>query len=167
MSAIGIERHHRSWVLQWLLASSLIGLTEIAQLAGVIIIVKNFNRRSCHGHHGSKSRSISTTKQVHVVSVKLATTVGHVLHELDFENICGLTSLLFLFSFISSLAHNTHTHVNRTHSLTHLHQHSYNHVVLKRQLSYYRIWNRIFTLKVAEGGEQIGVPGENPRQPVW
>ena len=25
--------------------------------------------------------------------------------------------------------HNTHSHVDRTHSLTHLHQHSYNHVV--------------------------------------
>ena len=25
--------------------------------------------------------------------------------------------------------HNTHTHVDRTHSLTHLHQHRYNHVV--------------------------------------
>ena len=41
---------------------------------------------------------------------------------------------------------NTHTHVDRMHSLTHLqlHQHSYyNHFVRKRQLSYYRIWNQI------------------------
>ena len=43
---------------------------------------------------------------------------------------------------------NTHTHVDRTHSLTHLHHHSYNHIVRKRQLSYYIIWNRILFLKV-------------------
>ena len=49
-----------------------------------IIIMKNFTRRSSHGHHGSKSKRRELT--------------------------CS-----------------THTHVDRTHSLTHLHQHSYNH----------------------------------------
>ena len=46
------------------------------------------------------------------------------------------------------------THVDRTHSLTQLHQHSYNHVCAKRQLSYYRIWNPMFILKEPpeEGG---------------
>ena len=39
---------------------------------------------------------------------------------------------------------NTLTHVDRTHSLTHLHQQSYNHNCAKRQLSYYRLWNGIF-----------------------
>ena len=33
---------------------------------------------------------------------------------------------------------NTHTHMDRLHPLTHLHQHSYNHITgAKRQLSYY------------------------------
>ena len=47
---------------------------------------------------------------------------------------------------------NTHTHVDRIHSLTHLHQHSYKLCGAKRQLNYYRIWNQIFILKVPEGG---------------
>ena len=47
---------------------------------------------------------------------------------------------------------NTHTHVDRTRTLTHLRQHSFNHICAKRQLSYYRIWNEIFILKVPEGG---------------
>ena len=46
--------------------------------------MKKFNRRSSHGHHGSKRRE---------------------------------------------LVQHTHTHVDRTHSLTQLHQHSYNHFV--------------------------------------
>ena len=33
---------------------------------------------------------------------------------------------------------NTHTYMDRTHSIhSHLHQHSYNHVVRNRQLSYF------------------------------
>ena len=41
---------------------------------------------------------------------------------------------------------NTHTHVNHTHSLTQLHQHSYNHVVRKHQLqlSCYKIGKQMF-----------------------
>ena len=42
-------------------------------------------------------------------------------------------------------------HVDRTHSLTHLHQHSYNHVVRNTgRLRLDRIWNRIFILKILE-----------------
>ena len=43
---------------------------------------------------------------------------------------------------------NTHTHVNRTHSLTLLHQHSCNNRCAKRQLNYYSIWNRFVILKL-------------------
>ena len=43
--------------------------------------------------------------------------------------------------------HNTHTHVDHTHSLTHLHQHSYNQFCAKPQLSYYRIWNQLFSFE--------------------
>ena len=57
---------------------------------------------------------------------------------------------------------NTHTHVDRTHSLTHL-QHSYNHV---GQLSYYRIWNQIYILKVLEGGGTNRSTRRKPRQPA-
>ena len=47
----------------------------------------------------------------------------------------------------------TLSHVDHTHSPTHLRQHSYNHWrCAKLQLSGYRIWNRVFILKVPEGG---------------
>ena len=47
---------------------------------------------------------------------------------------------------------NTHTHVDCTHSLTLLHQHSYNHIVRSAKLNYYIIWHQICILKVPEGG---------------
>ena len=58
--------------------------------------------------------------------------------------------------------HNTHTYVDHTHSLTHLHQHSYN----QRQLSYYIIRNQILFWRYLTEGEQTGVPVENPWQPA-
>ena len=69
-------------------------LQKVLLLSNIIIIImKNFNRCSSYGHHGSKR-------------LKLA----------------------------------QHTHyVDRTHSLTHLHQHSHNHFCAKHLLSYYRI----------------------------
>ena len=42
---------------------------------------------------------------------------------------------------------NTRTHVDRTHSLTHLHQHSYDHFLGSASSAIYRIWNRISILK--------------------
>ena len=48
---------------------------------------------------------------------------------------------------------NTHTLVDRTHSLTHLTSTQLQPRGAKRQLSYYRIWNGcFFTLKVPEEG---------------
>ena len=48
---------------------------------------------------------------------------------------------------------NTHTHVDHTHSPTHLHQHGYNHVVRSASsaITLYRIWNQFFILDVPEG----------------
>ena len=56
---------------------------------------------------------------------------------------------------------NTHTQVDRMHSLTHLHPRC-----VKRQLSYYRIWNQIFLFMYLREGEQTGVSGEKPLQPA-
>ena len=57
---------------------------------------------------------------------------------------------------------NTHTHVDRTHSLTHLHQHSYNHVVRKASsaITEFGIEFIIYFLRYLREGEQTGVPGE-------
>ena len=61
---------------------------------------------------------------------------------------------------------NTHTHVDRTLSLAHLHRHSYNLVVRSASSAIME-----FGIKKFFGGyqweeEQTGVPGENPRQPA-
>ena len=77
----------------------------------ILIIMKNFNRRSSHGHHGSKAPRTGATR----------------------------------------------THVDRTHSLIrHTYTYQHNRVMRKRQLSYYTIWNRIFTLKVGPPEVHIG-----------
>ena len=56
---------------------------------------------------------------------------------------------------------NTHTHMDRTHSLTHLHQYSYDRpLCAKRQLSYYRIWNKKIFWRYLKEGEQTRVPRE-------
>ena len=48
--------------------------------------------------------------------------------------------------------HNTHTHVDHTNSLAHLHQHSYNHIVRRSASSAItEFWNQISILKVPEG----------------
>ena len=59
-----------------------------------------------------------------------------------------------MVTMVQSIAnwHNMHTRVDCTHSLTHLHQHSYNHFVAKGQLSYYRIWNKKIIWKVPQEG---------------
>ena len=59
---------------------------------------------------------------------------------------------------------NTQTQADRTHPLTHLHQHSYNHwLCAKLKLSYYRNWNQIYILKVPEGGgENWSTQRKNP-----
>ena len=65
---------------------------------------------------------------------------------------------------------NTHTHVDRTHPLTHLQLQP--RWATKRQLSYYKIWNRVFILEVSEGGGGWGGRKPeyseklNPRQPA-
>ena len=55
---------------------------------------------------------------------------------------------------------NTHTHVDHIHSLTHLHQHSYNHFVQSTSSVITEFGIKFYLMKVAEGGEQTGVPGE-------
>ena len=59
---------------------------------------------------------------------------------------------------------NTHTHVGRTHSLTHLHQHSYNHIMPPQLLQNLNsnFWGR----RHLREGEQTVVPRENPQQPA-
>ena len=47
--------------------------------------------------------------------------------------------------------HNTHSHVDRTHSLT-SYQHSYNTVFRSASSANYILWNRVVILKVREGG---------------
>ena len=47
---------------------------------------------------------------------------------------------------------NTHTHVDRTYSLTHFTSTQLQPCGAKHQLSYYRILNQIVILKVTEGG---------------
>ena len=54
---------------------------------------------------------------------------------------------------------NTHTHVDRTHSLTHFTSTQLQPRGAKRQLSYYRILESIFIFKVPEGG------GSKPEYP--
>ena len=56
---------------------------------------------------------------------------------------------------------NRHTHVDHIPSLTHLHQHSYNHCA-KHQLSYYKSWNQIFIFEVPEGGSKPEYPEKTP-----
>ena len=57
---------------------------------------------------------------------------------------------------------NTHTHVDRMHSLTHLHQHSYNHLVRSAGSAITEFGEKNNLLKVPEGGGGTGLPGENP-----
>ena len=47
---------------------------------------------------------------------------------------------------------NTHTHVDRRHSLTHFTSTQLQPRCAKRQLSYYRVWKHNFILKEPEGG---------------
>ena len=55
---------------------------------------------------------------------------------------------------------NTRTRVDRTHSLTHLHQPQLQPRGAKRQLSCYRIWNILYLFwRYLREGEQTGVPG--------
>ena len=63
---------------------------------------------------------------------------------------------------------NTLANVDRTQSLTHdLHASTQlQPLCVKRQLSYYRIWNRILFWRYLREGEQTGVPGEKPREPA-
>ena len=89
------------------------------------MIKENINRRSCHGHHGSKRRELAQ--------------------------------------------HNTRTHVDRTHSLTHLHQHSYNHFVPSASSAIIfqcmlGIEIEILLRRYLREGEQTVVTGEKPRQ---
>ena len=44
--------------------------------------------------------------------------------------------------------HNMHTHVDRTHPLTHLHQYSYIHAVRSASSASAEFWNLFFILKV-------------------
>ena len=60
---------------------------------------------------------------------------------------------------------NTHTHMDRMHSLTHFHQHSYNNCV-RSASSVNIIWNQIFILKVPEGGGENRSTRKKPRQPA-
>ena len=55
---------------------------------------------------------------------------------------------------------NTHTQVDRTHSLTHLHQRSYKHYVRSANSTITEFGVYFFIVKVPEGG------GANPRQPA-
>ena len=60
---------------------------------------------------------------------------------------------------------NMHTHADHTHSLTHLHQQLQPRGA-KRQLSYYVIWNKPFTLMVPEGGGENRSTRRKTQQPA-
>ena len=62
--------------------------------------------------------------------------------------------------------HNMHTHMDRTHSLTHLHRHSYNHDVRSANSAISEVGIQFLFGKYLRKGEQTGVPGEKPRQPA-
>ena len=61
---------------------------------------------------------------------------------------------------------NMHTHLDRSHSLTHLHQHSSNHVVRSASsgITEFGIGNTF--LRYLREGEQTGVPRKKNRQPA-
>ena len=60
--------------------------------------------------------------------------------------------------------HNTHTHVDHTHSLTHLHQHSYNHAVQGASSAITEFGIKFFWGRYLREGGDTGVPVENPQQ---
>ena len=60
---------------------------------------------------------------------------------------------------------NTHTHVDGTHSLIHLHQHSDNHVVRSASSAITEFGIELLFWRYLKEGEHTGVPGEKPRQP--
>ena len=57
---------------------------------------------------------------------------------------------------------NMHTHVDRKHSLTHLHQHSFNHIVRSVSSAVTEFGIKILFSRYLRKGEQTGVPRENP-----
>ena len=57
---------------------------------------------------------------------------------------------------------NMHTHVDHTHSLTHLHQHIYNHVKRSASSAIMEFGIKVFTLKVPERGSKPEYP-EKPQ----
>ena len=75
----------------------------------------------CHMPHLMKSSGCLT--KLLLLSLLLLILWRTLIHE-----IIGAVPMVTMAQSAANW-HNTHTHIDHTHSLTHLHQHSYNHVV--------------------------------------
>ena len=84
------------------------------------------------------------------ISVHVAPVCGALSHG-DHGNCTAPIVLKFFMAQSTTNWHNTHTHVDRMHSLTHVHQHSYNHFVWSASSAInYRTWNQILFWRYLE-----------------
>ena len=130
--------------------------------------MKNFNRPCSHGHHGSKRRKL--VQHAHSCG---SHAIAHTLTSTQLQPRCAKRQLSYyriwrpgVFSPRSlpcgiaglSVANwrNTHTHVDRMQSLTHLHPHSYNHVVQSASSAITEFGGRGFLVRVLSPVESQG-----------
>ena len=113
--------------------------------------MKNLNRSSFHGHHGSKR--LELVQHAHSRGPHAFTII---MKNFNRRNSHGHRTMA------ESAANwrDTHTHSRGSHAFTHtlIHQHSYNHCYTKRQLSYYRIWNRLESWAILKKKKKLREP---------